>query len=204
MELVDHRLFFDPFLAAPVAATCRLPTWRQSTVPPPPASYTELAMTIGPKDEQQTRAFRGVTAMLEIAEQIIFAVVGILLAVVALILAFRSLGIIGALVVAPTSASITLTSDFLDLVLLILMLAEVIYTVTLSLRGEVLSPQPFLLVALIAVIRRILLVTVQEVQSGTARSGVGLSQGSLDLALLTLVAIAFVAAIYVLHRQGHR
>ncbi len=142
----------------------------------------------------------GVANVLQRVEQLIFAVVGILLAIVALVLAFRSLQIVIALFVQPMSTVIALTSGFLDLVLLILMLAEIIYTVILSLRGSVLTAEPFLIVALIAVIRRVLVLTVQEVQNGGATGA--MSPGTLDFAILTLGALAFVVAIYILRRQS--
>ena len=47
----------------------------------------------------------------------------------------------------------------LDQVLLILMIVELLYTAQLSFREHVLVPEPFLLVALIAGVRRILVVT---------------------------------------------
>lgn len=129
-----------------------------------------------------------------------FAVVGLLLSAVALTLAFRALQVVYELIVSSSASTIPLTAHFLDLILLILMLAEIIYTVTLSLRGTVLSPRPFLIVALIAVIRRILVITVQEVQNDRLRSG-WVTQTTLDLAVLTLVVMAFVLAIWLLQRR---
>ncbi len=115
-------------------------------------------------------------------------------------LSFRSLQLLYSLIVSPGSQAIPITAQILDLVLLILMLAEIIYTVTLSMRGAVLSPQPFLIVGLIAVIRRMLVITVQEVQNTHPRAGL-LAQNTLDLAVLTLVVIAFVSAIALLQRR---
>lgn len=149
-----------------------------------------------PQDENPP-VLRSMTKGLQFAERLTFGIVGILLTVVALTLAFRSLGIVFALITGPSSSAIPLTAQFLDLVLLILMLAEIIYTVTLSLSGAKLSAQPFLIVGLIAVIRRILVLTVEEVQTG-APVGSGVTESTLDLAVLTLVAVAFVGAIFLL------
>jgi hypothetical protein len=49
----------------------------------------------------------------------------------------------------------------LDRVLLIIIFAEVLYTVQVSLRQHVLQPGPFLVVGLIAVTRRILVLTAE-------------------------------------------
>ncbi|MGZ3541142.1 MAG: phosphate-starvation-inducible PsiE family protein, partial [Vulcanimicrobiaceae bacterium] len=135
-------------------------------------------------------------------ERVMFAVVGILLFVVGFILALRSCADIYYLAVGVHGAPIALTAEFLDIILLILMIAEIGYTVTLSLRGAVLSPMPFLIVGLIAVIRRILVITVQEVQArGTETHVAFVSQSTVDLAILTLVVMAFVIAMRLLSRS---
>ena len=59
----------------------------------------------------------------------------------------------------PTSHHHGLTTgatDFLDKVLLVLILVEIVHTVVLSLRAHALAAQPFLVVGLVAVIRKIL------------------------------------------------
>ena len=136
------------------------------------------------------------TKRLHVAEQILFTAVGTLLFVVGFILTIRSCVDIYALIVGTQSSLIATTANFLDLVLLILMIAEIAYTVTLSVRGEVLSPMPFLVVGLIAVIRRVLVITVQEVQSGGHVSSSHLIPStSLELALLTAVILVLVISM---------
>lgn len=153
------------------------------------------------RENVDSKALAAASGTLRFAERLMFAVVGLLLSVVALTLAFRSLEVVYRLITAPESQTIPLTAQFLDLILLILMIAEIIYTVTLSLRGAVLSPQPFLIVGLIAVIRRILVLTVQEVQRvGSARTA-WIGQSTIDLVGLTLVVSAFVFAIYLLQQR---
>lgn len=147
-----------------------------------------------------TPALERLTAVLRIGERLVFCVVALLLFGAALVLAYRALQVLVLLVVSPAPASIGLTAHFLDLILLILMIAEIAYTVTISLRGAVLTPQPFLVVGLIAVIRRILVMTVQEVQG---QSPAGFTQTTLDLGVLTVVVIAFVFAMYLMRRRGY-
>ena len=138
---------------------------------------------------------------LHVAEQVVFSAVGILLFVVGFILTIRSCVDVYALIVGPQSGLITTTANFLDLILLILMIAEIAYTVTLSVRGEVLSPMPFLIVALIAVIRRILVVTVQEVQShGNGHPSGLVSPATLEVAVLTGVVLVLVISMRLLAR----
>ena len=49
----------------------------------------------------------------------------------------------------------------LDQLLLILMMIEILYTVQVSFREHVLVPEPFVLVAMIAGVRRILVITAE-------------------------------------------
>jgi uncharacterized membrane protein (DUF373 family) len=51
--------------------------------------------------------------------------------------------------------------DLLDQVLLILLIVGLLYTVQVSLRGHALAPEPFLLVGLISVIRRVLILSAK-------------------------------------------
>jgi uncharacterized membrane protein (DUF373 family) len=91
-------------------------------------------------------------------------------------------------------------SQFLDVILLVLMVVELAYTVLLSLRGSVLMAEPFLIVGLIAVIRRILVITVGE----HGPSGASVASSAYELGILTGVVIVFVASIFLLRRRPLR
>jgi uncharacterized membrane protein (DUF373 family) len=79
----------------------------------------------------------------------------------------------------------------LDQVLLVLILVEIVYTVVLSLREHRLVAQPFIVVGLIAVIRRILLVLTP---------GSHLTAGTSELALLIAMVAVFVAGLIAVSR----
>ncbi len=150
---------------------------------------------------EEIEVFRKISRGLSIAERAIFTVVALLLFAAAVALAWNGILDIIPLFTGPPHSAIAETAEFLNLVLLILMIGEIAYTVTLSVRGTGLNAHPFLIVGLIAVIRRVLLLTVEEVQ-GTADSVGGIvSKSSVDLAILTLVVMAFVFAIYLLRKQ---
>jgi uncharacterized membrane protein (DUF373 family) len=76
--------------------------------------------------------------------------------------------------------------DLLDRVLLVLILVEIVHTVVLSLRAHRLVAQPFIVVGLIAVIRRILLVLTPESHTSLSTS---------ELALLIAMVAVFVAGL---------
>jgi len=134
-------------------------------------------------------------------ERLVFFLIGSLLFIAALALLVRSAATLLVLITAPTSSTISVGSDFLDLILLVLMVVELAYTVVLSLRGSVLVAEPFLLVGLIAVIRRILVITVGEVSgAGSGKGGLNLAS-EVELGVLTGVVIAFVLSIVILRSR---
>lgn len=138
---------------------------------------------------------------LRLVERIIFFIIGAMLFAAAFALLYRAAIVLVRLFVSPGDETMEAGAAFLDVVLLVLMLVELAYTVVLSLRGVVLSAEPFLIVGLIAVIRRILVITVGEVQGGKTSSQ--LSQGSaIELGILTAVVLAFVASITMLRSRS--
>jgi uncharacterized membrane protein (DUF373 family) len=83
----------------------------------------------------------------------------------------------------------------LDRILLIIIFVEVLYTVEVSLRQRVLQPGPFLVVGLIAVIRRILVLTA-ELPKIAKENGALFQNSLLELALLTILIGALILSIY--------
>jgi uncharacterized membrane protein (DUF373 family) len=88
----------------------------------------------------------------------------------------------------------------LDQLLLILMMIEILYTVQVSFREHVLVPEPFVLVALIAAVRRILVLT--------AEFGTLMEQGEsvvryamMELGLLTVMTGVLVACLVGLRKR---
>ncbi len=88
----------------------------------------------------------------------------------------------------------------LDQLLLILMMIEILYTVQVSFREHVLVPEPFVLVAMIAAVRRILVLT--------AEFGKLMEQGEavfryamIELGLLTVMTGVLVACLVGLRKR---
>jgi uncharacterized membrane protein (DUF373 family) len=88
----------------------------------------------------------------------------------------------------------------LDRLLLVLLVVELLYTVQVSFREHALVPEPFLLVGLIAVIRRILVVTA-EVGRASA-SGAPVSHFIWELAVLAALVIALTLSLALLRKWG--
>jgi uncharacterized membrane protein (DUF373 family) len=114
---------------------------------------------------------------------------------------FLAIGILLFAMVTQTDASPSaFGSQFLDVILLVLMIVELAYTVILSLRGAVLAAEPFLIVGLIAVIRRMLVITVGEM----GPHGTNVMQSIGELGILTAIVLVFVGSIALLRLRPAR
>src|SRR5262245_32219705 len=91
--------------------------------------------------------------------------------------------------------------ELLDRILLILMIVEILYTVQVSFREHVLAPEPFLIVGLIAAIRRVLVITA-EFSKLLEQGEVAFRNAMIELGLLTLMVVALVASLMMLRRRG--
>lgn len=131
-------------------------------------------------------------------ERVILFAIGVLLFIGALALLVHAATHLGPIFAADDV--IGETTAFLDLILLTLMLVELAYTVMLSLRGAMLAAEPFLIVGLIAVIRRILVITVGHVKQAN-NSGAASTQSLIELSVLSGVILAFVISIVLLRRH---
>jgi uncharacterized membrane protein (DUF373 family) len=89
----------------------------------------------------------------------------------------------------------------LDQILLILLIVELLYTVQVSFREHGLLAEPFLVVALIAVIRRILVVTAEVSKLPQAEEAV-FRHAMLELGLLTAMVLVLVGSLILLQRQS--
>ena len=145
-------------------------------------------------------AERAAIRTLAVAERFVFFIIGLLLFAASLALLARAVPMLIDIIASGTDSPIQVGTDFLDLVLLVLMVVELAYTVLLSLRGSVLMAEPFLIVGLIAVIRRILVITVGE----HGPSGASVASSAYELGILTGVVIVFVASIFLLRRRPLR
>ena len=94
----------------------------------------------------------------------------------------------------------------IDRLLLVLMLVEILHTVRISIRSHVLVAEPFLIVGLIATIRRILVIALEaanfSLPEAWDRGGEAIFRASvIELALLGLLVLILVGAICLLRRS---
>jgi uncharacterized membrane protein (DUF373 family) len=84
--------------------------------------------------------------------------------------------------------------------LLVLMLVEILHTVSIFLQKHRLVIEPFLAVGIIAAIRRILIITAEQTHP-TVEQAVVFRMIMLELGLLTVMILAFVFCVFLLRRQ---
>jgi hypothetical protein len=132
-------------------------------------------------------------------EETLYIVVGVLLLASSIFVVIGTVtGVVGALRTHQSTVNIGVL--LLDRILLTLIVAELLHTLRyVVLRGEIVV-EPFLFVGLIAVVRRVLIVTAElERQTVTGRA---LTNQLLELGLLGLLALALAVAIYLVRRSG--
>jgi uncharacterized membrane protein (DUF373 family) len=91
--------------------------------------------------------------------------------------------------------------NVLDRILLVLMIIELLYTVKVSFREHTLVPEPFLIVGLIAVTRRVLIVTAQLAVMIEHPDEALLRRSMLELGVMTGVIVALVASLFILRKR---
>lgn len=141
--------------------------------------------------ERIAQAFTAVEDVLYVGLGVVLAAGGVALLVNAAIYFARSLlgGAIGTSVVAV-----------LDQLLLILMMIEILYTVQVSFREHVLVPEPFVLVALIAAVRRILVITA-EFGTLADQDESAFRYAMIELGLLTVMTGVLVTCLVSLRKR---
>jgi uncharacterized membrane protein (DUF373 family) len=131
------------------------------------------------------------------AEVCIYVVVAALLVVAA---TFTIVDTVKHVIEGAHSRQISDTGAFiLDRVLLMFIIAELLYTLRLVNLGGRILVEPFLFIGLIAVVRRVLVITA-EFEAGRGRSGDFVSQ----IGALSGLAVAFTLAIYLFRRSERR
>jgi uncharacterized membrane protein (DUF373 family) len=132
-------------------------------------------------------------------EDVVYIGLGLLLSASAIALLLS-----GAISFGQNLLARTLTGNIvplLDRILLILLVVELLYTVQVSFREHAVIPEPFLLVGLIAAIRRVLLLTAEFGQVKDEPEMV-FKHFVIELSVLTALIVALVASLVLLRKRG--
>ena len=90
-----------------------------------------------------------------------------------------------------------------DKLLFVLMLVEILHTVRQSITSDQIAVEPFLIVGLIASVRRILIVTVQVANHGKAQEAQEFNHAMIELGVLGMLTLVLIISIY-LSRMSRR
>lgn len=132
-------------------------------------------------------------------EDVVYLGLGVLLAgsAVALLVA-SAINFVQSLIARSLTMNVV---PLLDRLLLILLVIELLYTVQVSFREHALIPEPFLLVGLIAAIRRVLVLTAEFGQIKDQTEPV-FQHLIIELAVLTFLIVALVLSLVLLRKRG--
>ena len=138
------------------------------------------------------------------AEVVVYSVLALLLAIASLVTLATAGGILWSSLSHWTDATQTLR--VLNELLVVLMLVEILHTVRISIRSHVLVTEPFLVVGLIASIRRILVISLEmaTLTKETTWSNEGASvfrSSMIELGLLGALVFVLVLSIVLLRRN---
>jgi uncharacterized membrane protein (DUF373 family) len=141
---------------------------------------------------------------LHLLEAALYIAVGLLLSAAAIAVLFDATGILWRGIVNRTLSGYGL--QVLDQLLFVLVLVEILHTVRISIRAQEILIEPFLIVGLIASVRRVLVITMQAAkmtEEGHASTDTSAFHNSmLELGLLGILVLVFVLSIYLLRRHS--
>jgi uncharacterized membrane protein (DUF373 family) len=149
---------------------------------------------LGPGVRLRERLAQGFTTV----EDVLYVGLGVVLAAAGVVLlANAAVHFVSSLMAGPIPANVV---TVLDQLLLVLMIIEILYTVQVSFREHVLVPEPFVLVALIAAVRRILVITA-EFGSLVDQGEGAVRYAMIELALLTVMSGVLVGCLVGLRKR---
>ena len=146
--------------------------------------------------EQRNRVW--VARVFTIVEDVVYIGLGLLLAGCSLALLVSGIISFGQNLIAGSIT--TNIVALLDRVLLILLVVELLYTVQVSFREHSLMPEPFLLIGLIAAIRRVLLLTAELAQVHEKPDV--FQHVIVELVVLTVMIVALVISLVLLRKRS--
>jgi uncharacterized membrane protein (DUF373 family) len=155
-------------------------------------------------DKEATTIGRIANRLFLRVETLAYMILGVMLALTALLgIGSAGLSLWDAVLEHADTDSVVFTIDRL---LFVLMVVEILHTVRVSFRSGTLVCEPFLIVGLIASIRRVLVITLESSQVNqpgkwTPESHDMLNATMLELGVLGVLILVMVVSIYILRRS---
>jgi uncharacterized membrane protein (DUF373 family) len=141
---------------------------------------------------------------LSLVEMVIYAALGLILSLAAVFALFTACQTLWQGLAAGASSKTVV--EVIDRLLVVLLLVEILHTVRISIRSHTLVTEPFLVVGLIATIRRMLVITLDASNLTSAANWANDGQAKLrasmlELGLLGAIVIVLVISIHILRKS---
>jgi uncharacterized membrane protein (DUF373 family) len=141
---------------------------------------------------------------LSAVEMFLYAALGLILSLAALFALFTAGQTLWHGLAAEVSSKTVV--EVIDRLLVVLVLVEILHTVRISIRSHTLVTEPFLVVGLIATIRRMLVITLDAANLTSAANWANDGQAKLrasmfELGLLGATVIVLVVSIHILRKS---
>jgi Phosphate-starvation-inducible E family len=134
--------------------------------------------------------------LLGTSESLVLVLIGIALVLVALLLLYSSMNDLYVAVQHGPGGIEQKAIEILNTVLLVMMTMEIVYTVAISLESHTLNAEPFLIIGVIAAIRRMLVITATSTELEAHPEQ--FHNTLVELGLLAVTVVALTAGIWIL------
>jgi len=155
-----------------------------------------------PGVEQQKHWTWRAAKLLGGSESVVLVLIGIALVMVAMLLLYSSMHDLREAVRGGPGEIEHQAIGILNTVLLVMMTMEIVYTVAISLESHTLNAEPFLLIGVIAGIRRMLVITATSTEQEAHPEQ--FHNMLVELGLIAATVIALAAAIWILRYSTNR
>ncbi len=152
----------------------------------------------------ETRLVHSASRTFLTIEQLIYIALGALLTLTALLALAGTAGLLFSGFQNWTSPAVVI--EVMDRLLFVLMLIEILYTIRASLQSGTLSAEPFLIVGLIACIRRILVISLEnsdiaQPSKWSPERAEQFQASMIELGVLGFLIIVMISAIYLIRKK---
>jgi hypothetical protein len=135
------------------------------------------------------------------SESVVLVLIGVALVLVAALLLYSGMHDLNEAVHRGPAEIEHKSIEILNTVLLVMMTMEIVYTVAISLESHTLNAEPFLIIGMIAAIRRMLVITATSTdQEAHAEQ---FHNTLVELGLLAAMVVALAGAIWILRHSAY-
>src|ERR1700722_12615439 len=136
------------------------------------------------------------------SEGLVLVLIGIALVLVAVLLLYSSMYDLNEAVHHGPGAIEEKAIEVLNTVLLVMMTMEIVYTVAITLKSHTLDAEPFLIIGVIAGIRRVLVITATSTK--LEEHPEQFHNTLVELGLLAVTVVALTGGIWILRYSAHK